>query len=114
MHHPNRLHRAKWIKKGSGHVAESGMAQQTKLLCLACHLAHHRGNTRQYYRQGYAGKPDAAMSCLSGLEGAGRKRASAMMQCAALPPYAARYLEADPGDLVGLVSNVEKLALSDK
>jgi len=26
-----------------------------------------------------AGKPDAAMSCPSGLEGAGRKRASAMM-----------------------------------
>jgi len=42
------------------------------------------------YRQGYAGKPDAAMSCPSGLEGAGRKRTSAMMQRAALLPYTAR------------------------
>jgi hypothetical protein len=36
---------------------------------------------------GYAGKLDAATSCPSGLEGAGRKRTSAMMQRAALLPY---------------------------
>ena len=47
VHHPNRLSKRKQIKKGSGHVAESGMMQQTKLLCRACHLAHHHHNTRQ-------------------------------------------------------------------
>ena len=44
------------------------------------------------------------MSCLSGLEGAGRKRTPAMMQRAALLPYATRYLEANPGDLRGLAA----------
>ena len=34
------------------------------------------------------------MSCLSGLEGAGRKRTSAKVQRAALPPYATHLLEA--------------------
>jgi integrase len=34
------------------------------------------------------GKPDAASSCPSGLEGAGRKRTPAKEQRAALPPYA--------------------------
>jgi len=42
----------------------------------------------------YVGKPDAAMSCPSGLEGAGRKRTSERMQRAALPPYATHLLEA--------------------
>jgi integrase len=37
-------------------------------------------------------------------EGAGRKRASAMMLRAALPPYATRYLTANPGDLRGLAA----------
>jgi group II intron reverse transcriptase/maturase len=46
-HHPNRLSKAKRVKKGSGHVAQSGMEQQTKLLCRACHMAHHYSNTRQ-------------------------------------------------------------------
>jgi hypothetical protein len=39
------------------------------------------------------GKPDAASSCLSGLEGAGRKRTPAKEQRAALPPYASVLLE---------------------
>lgn len=47
-----------------------------------------------YFSKGYAGKPDAAMSCPSGLEGAGRKRTPAMVQRAALPPYATHLLEA--------------------
>lgn len=47
VHHPNKLSKTKRVKKGSGHVAESGMAQQAKLLCRACHLAHHQNNTRQ-------------------------------------------------------------------
>jgi RNA-directed DNA polymerase len=47
VHHPNRLRKAKRVKKGSGHVAASGMDQQTKLLCRSCHLAHHHNNTRQ-------------------------------------------------------------------
>jgi len=34
------------------------------------------------------------MSCLSGLEGAGRKRTPAKVQRAALPPYATHLLEA--------------------
>jgi group II intron reverse transcriptase/maturase len=46
-HHPNRLHKAGRVKNGSGHVAKSGMAQRTKLLCYACHMAHHHGNTHQ-------------------------------------------------------------------
>ncbi|MGB6379972.1 MAG: group II intron reverse transcriptase/maturase [Syntrophobacteria bacterium] len=41
VHHPNRLYKAKRSKKGSGHVAKSGLEQQTKLLCRACHMAHH-------------------------------------------------------------------------
>jgi len=47
VHHPNRLVKAKRVKKGAGHVAKSGMEQQTKLLCRSCHLAHHHNNTRQ-------------------------------------------------------------------
>jgi hypothetical protein len=42
VHHPNRLHKAKRVKKGYGHVAQSGLAQQTKLLCQTCHQAAHR------------------------------------------------------------------------
>ena len=39
----DRLYRAKAkrVKKGTGHVAQSGMEQHTKLLCHACHMAHH-------------------------------------------------------------------------
>ena len=40
-HHPNRLAKAKRVKKGWGHVAQSGMEQQTKLLCQTCHMSHH-------------------------------------------------------------------------
>jgi RNA-directed DNA polymerase len=40
-HHPNRLSKAKRVKKGWGHVAQSGIAQQTKLVCQACHRNHH-------------------------------------------------------------------------
>jgi hypothetical protein len=47
VHHPNRLVKAKRVNKGAGHVAESGMAQQTILLCRSCHLAYHHNNTRQ-------------------------------------------------------------------
>jgi group II intron reverse transcriptase/maturase len=47
VHHPNRLVKAKRVKKGAGHVAQSGMAQQTILLCRSCHLAYHHNNTRQ-------------------------------------------------------------------
>jgi len=47
VHHPKRLRNAKRVKKGSAHVAQAGLAQQTKLLCYACHLAHHHGNPRQ-------------------------------------------------------------------
>jgi group II intron reverse transcriptase/maturase len=46
-HHPNRLSKAKRVKKGAGPVARSGIMQQTKLLCRTCHLAHHHHNTRQ-------------------------------------------------------------------
>ncbi len=47
VHHPNRLAKVRRVKKGAAPVAKSGMAQQTKLLCRTCHLAHHHGNTRQ-------------------------------------------------------------------
>ena len=46
-HHPNKLFKAKRVKKGFGHVAQSGIEQQTKLLCRTCHMAHHHHNTRQ-------------------------------------------------------------------
>jgi hypothetical protein len=41
VHHPNRLAAAKRVKAGMGHVAESGIAQRTKLLCHTCHMRHH-------------------------------------------------------------------------
>jgi group II intron reverse transcriptase/maturase len=47
VHHPNRLRRAKRGKRGNGPIAQSGINQQTKLLCRACHLLHHHGDTRQ-------------------------------------------------------------------
>jgi len=46
-HHPNKLAKAKRVKKGWGHVAQSGMTQQTKLLCHDCHMAYHHNSTRQ-------------------------------------------------------------------
>jgi hypothetical protein len=47
LHHPSRLRNAKRVRKGYGNVARSGMDQQGKLLCQACHLAHHHGHTSQ-------------------------------------------------------------------
>jgi len=47
-----------------------------------------------FLRQCYVGKPDAATSCPSGLERAGRRRALARVQRAALPLYATHLLEA--------------------
>jgi RNA-directed DNA polymerase len=47
LHHPNRLRNAKRVRKGYGHVARSGMAQQGKMLCRTCHLEHHHGQTSQ-------------------------------------------------------------------
>jgi hypothetical protein len=47
VHHPNRLSKAKQVIKNQRTVAQSGMMQQTKLLCYSCHLAHHHGNYRQ-------------------------------------------------------------------
>lgn len=47
MHHPQRLSNVRRVKKGSAPVAKSGMEQRTRLLCLACHLAHHHGDTRR-------------------------------------------------------------------
>jgi len=41
VHHPNRLVKAKRVKKGMGHVAQSGLEQETILLCRACHTAYH-------------------------------------------------------------------------
>ncbi len=42
VHHPNRLAKVKRVKKGWGHVAQSGMDQQTTLLCHRCHMTHHQ------------------------------------------------------------------------
>ena len=41
VHHPNRLVKAKRVKQGAAHVAQSGIEQQTKLLCHDCHVAAH-------------------------------------------------------------------------
>jgi group II intron reverse transcriptase/maturase len=76
-HHPNRLAKAKRVKKGWGHVAQSGIAQETKLLCQACHQIHHHYHTASNnFGKDYAGEPDAGPTRPSGSEGAGRKRAS--------------------------------------
>jgi group II intron reverse transcriptase/maturase len=47
VHHANRLRNAKRVRKGYGHVAQSGHAQQGKVLCQACHLEYHHGHTCQ-------------------------------------------------------------------
>jgi 5-methylcytosine-specific restriction endonuclease McrA len=47
VHHPHRLSKVKPVKRGKGNVAQSGMQQQTKLLCYSCHLAHHHGSLCQ-------------------------------------------------------------------
>ena len=44
VHHPNRLVKAKRVKRGMGNVAQSGLEQRTKLLCRSCHTAHHAGS----------------------------------------------------------------------
>lgn len=41
VHHPNRLAKRKRIKKGMANVAQSGMEQETVLLCRDCHLNYH-------------------------------------------------------------------------
>jgi hypothetical protein len=41
VHHPNRRAKAKCVKKGAGHVAQSGFEQKTILLCHACHTTYH-------------------------------------------------------------------------
>jgi group II intron reverse transcriptase/maturase len=60
VHHPNHLNKAKRVARGYGHVAASGLAQKTILLCRACHLAYHQGDFHQQRGQHAAGKPDAA------------------------------------------------------
>jgi hypothetical protein len=45
------------------------------------------GHLKKLISVHYAGKPDTAMSCPSGLEEAGRKRTSVMRLRAALPSY---------------------------
>jgi len=47
LHHPSRLRNAKRVRKGYGHVAQSGLDQQGLMLCTSCHLAYHHGHTRQ-------------------------------------------------------------------
>jgi hypothetical protein len=42
VHHPNRLAKRKRDKKGMANVAQSGLEQETVLLCWDCHLAYHR------------------------------------------------------------------------
>lgn len=45
VHHPNRLYQAQRVKTRYNPTAHSGLEQQTKLLCHACHWAHHHGST---------------------------------------------------------------------
>lgn len=45
VHHPNRLANAKRVTKGIGHVAQSGVTQETTLLCHECHMYHHHRKT---------------------------------------------------------------------
>ena len=42
VHHPNRLANAKRVKKGMGHVAQSGIEQEAVLVCRSCHTSYHQ------------------------------------------------------------------------
>jgi hypothetical protein len=63
------------------------------------------------FSQDDAGKPDAATSCPSGLEGAGRRRTPAMVQRAALRPYAINFLH-NGGDVYSLQAMLGHTSLS--
>ncbi len=80
VHHPNRLGRKAKRKSGPANVIASGQEQHAKLLCLECHLRHHREGWRGKLRrrQYVTGELGAATSCTPGSEGAGRRRATAM------------------------------------
>jgi len=41
VHHPNRLAKRKRVKKGMANIAQSGMEQETVLLCRDCHSSYH-------------------------------------------------------------------------
>lgn len=41
VHHPNRLAKRKRVKKGMANIAQSGMEQETVLLCRNCHSSYH-------------------------------------------------------------------------
>ena len=63
------------------------------------------GKVQPRRRQYGTGEPDAARSCLSGSEGAGRKRTAAMGQRAVLRPYLHeldRYMESNYLNLLQL------------
>jgi RNA-directed DNA polymerase len=80
VHHPHRLAKRPYRKRGPARLIQSASAQQVKWLCPRCHQHHHHwgGSTQPWRSQDGTGEPDAARSCLSGSEGAGRKRAAVM------------------------------------
>jgi hypothetical protein len=80
VHHPHRLGKQPHRKRGPVSLIQSANAQQVTWLCPPCHRKHHHRDspTQPKRSEDGTGEPDAARSCLSGSEGAGRKRATVM------------------------------------
>jgi group II intron reverse transcriptase/maturase len=79
VHHPHRLSQQPYRKRGPASLIQSAHEQQVKWLCPTCHFNHHHRSRAQPRRSpDDTGEPDAARSCPSGSEGAGRKRAAVM------------------------------------
>jgi group II intron reverse transcriptase/maturase len=80
VHHPHRLGKQVHRKRGPAPLIQSANAQQVKWLCPTCHVQHHHrdGSTQPRRSKDGTGEPDAARSCPSGSEGAGRRRAAEM------------------------------------
>jgi RNA-directed DNA polymerase len=79
VHHPHRLSKQPSRKRGPASLIQSAYEQHVQWLCPICHLHHHhRGPSPPKRSDNGTGEPDAATSCPSGSEGAGRKRAAVM------------------------------------
>jgi site-specific recombinase XerC len=88
--------------QGEGPETQSSNPRtHTEVIDLMVDVAAELGHLKKAVRLHCIGKPDAASSCLSGLEEAGRKRSPAKVQRAALPPNAITYLRSG-GDIFTL------------
>jgi len=82
--------------QGEGPETQSSNPRtHTEVIDLMVDVTAELGHLKKVVRLHCVGKPDAASSCRSGLEGAGRKCTPANVQRAALPPYACRMVAAE-------------------